>query len=200
MNPVGKRREKKKAETRELILYCSRALFETVGFEKTTMRVVASSAEIGLGTIYKHFKSKAELLAAALLGDLTRLYNSAFSTIPADRPIKEQLLHISAQFYSYYTSRPALARAYLTNLFSMDDQGIASINAFDEAYIEKVTSLVEAAQKRGEIGQDKDCAFVAISFLADYFYVLGTHFIRYNETDAEKMLKILEKILDQTIS
>lgn len=199
MNPVGKIRKKQKAQTRELILDSARALFESRGYEKTTMRAVAIRAEIGLGTTYKHFTNKAALLAAALLGDLTHLYNSATAAIPPDISIKQQFIHISRQFYTFYTSRPALSKAYLANLFSMDEQGVAMINSFDEVYAEKITALVEAAQKRGEIRPDKDCAFVAMAFIADYFYVLGTCFLRYNETDPEKMLGILEKLLDQTV-
>lgn len=199
MNPTGKRRERQKAETRELILDSSRTLFETVGFAKTTMRAVASHAEIGLGTIYKHFANKADLLAAALLGDLTRLYDSAMTTVAADMPLKQQFIQISRQFYSYYTSRPVLTRAYLTNLFSMPPQGLAHINHFDEIYALQVTQLVEHAQKRGEIRSERDCTDVATSIIASYFYVLLNHFLRYNETDPDKMLKILERLIDQTI-
>lgn len=199
MNPKAKRRERQKAETRELILDSARSLFETMGYDKTTMRAVASHAEIGLGTIYKHFPNKAELLTAALLGDLTRLYESAMATVAADMPLKHQFLHISRQFFSYYTSRPALIRAYLTNLFAMEPQGIARINHFDEAYGVQVTQLVAQAQKRGEISPGRDCTDVATAIIAGYFYVLVTYFLRYNETDPEKMLEILGRLLDQTI-
>jgi AcrR family transcriptional regulator len=199
MNPMGTRREKQKAETRELILESARRLFETQGFEKTTIRAVAGDARISLGTIYKHFKNKAALLAAALLGDLTDLYDSAVATMPTNVCIKQQLIHLSRQFYTYYTSRPALARAYLTHLFTLDAQEIAQINAFDKIFAEKSTSLVTLAQKRGEIAADKDSSFVAVSFLADYFYVLGNDFLRYGEQNPEKMLAILENLLDQTI-
>jgi AcrR family transcriptional regulator len=199
-NPVGTRRQKQKAETREVILDSARKLFEAKGFEKTTMRGVAINADIGLGTIYKHFANKSEMLAAALLGDLTRLYDGAMAGIPLDVSVKQQFIHISRQFYAYYISNPDLARAYLKNLFSMDASEIDQINKFDEIHAEKVTALVAAAQHRGEISPDRDCGFVAMSIIADYFYVLATCLLRYNETDLEKMLGILEKMLDQTLS
>ena len=199
VEPAGKLREKQKAATRELILDSARALFETEGFKDTTMRKVAISAEIGLGTIYKHFKNKAALLIAALLGDLTRLYAAATAELPADRPLKQQLVQVARPFYAYYTSRPALARAYLTNLFAMDDEELTSINAFDETYAEHITRLVEQARARGEIPPEKDSALVATAYMAAYFFVLVTCFLRYHETDPEKMLILLENLLDQTI-
>jgi len=200
MNPVGKRREQQKAETHEIILESARILFETVGFEKTTMRAVATNAGIGLGTIYKHFNNKAALLTAALLGDLTRLYNSATSAIRENIPLKQQFLSISGQFYTYYTARPALARAYLTNLLALDEQGMAQINAFDEAYADKIRFLVEQAQERGEISTEKNSNYVALSIIADYFFVLVTFFLRYGETDPERMLGVLEQLLEQTVA
>ncbi|MBI9085299.1 MAG: TetR/AcrR family transcriptional regulator [Desulfobacterales bacterium] len=199
MKPVGKRKGIQKAETRELILESARALFEAEGFEKTTMRAVALHAEIGLGTIYKHFTNKVTLLAAAFLGDLTHLYDSAMASIPANISIKEQFIHISRQFYLFYTSRPSLSRAYLVNISSMDEQATALINNFDASFTENLTILVAQAQKHGEISPHKNAAFVAMSLIADYFYVLGNHFLRNNETDPDRMLEILGKLLDQTV-
>ena len=199
MMPAGQRRARQKAETRELILESARVLFETEGFEKTTMRAVAVRAEIGLGTIYKHFTNKADLLAAAMLGDLKRLNHSAFSTLQEGLSLKQQFMYISRQFYSYYTSRPGLIRSYLTHVFLIDAREFAKINTFDERYTEKVTEMVVQAQKRGEIDPGRDGGFVAMSLIADYFFVLVTFFLRYNETDPEKLLEVLAKLIDQTI-
>ena len=115
-NPVGKRRERQKAETYELILESARVLFETQGFKKSTIRAVATHAEIGLGTIYKHFDNKNSLLAAAFYDDLIRLFNKAIRTIPTDTTIQVQLVHMAKFNYNYYTSRPKLSREYLKHI------------------------------------------------------------------------------------
>jgi len=199
MEPAGKLREKQKAATRRLILDTARTLFETDGFKDTTMRKVALRAEIGLGTIYKHFKNKAALLVAALHDDLTRLYAAADSRVPEHKPLRQQLLQIARPFYAYYTARPALTRAYLTNLFTLDEELLEPINAFDEAYAESITQLVERARGRGEIGPEQDNACVAMAYMANYFFVLANFFIRYNETDPEKLLSLLDALLAQTL-
>ena len=200
MQPTGNRRQIQKAETRELILDSARALFETEGYQRTTMRAVATHAGIGLGTIYKHFQNKPALLVAAFLGDLTRLYESAMSGIPAGKPLRAQFLHISRKFLAFHTGRPALSKAYLTNMFSLDADNLALINTFDEAYTEKLVSLAEQAQQRGEIDSAKDPNYIALSLAANYFYVLGNNFLRYNETDIKKLLDLLGHMLDQTLS
>lgn len=53
-------------DTRAAILEAARALFADLGFERTTMRAVATQAHVDVALIYHHFGSKDELLAAAL--------------------------------------------------------------------------------------------------------------------------------------
>ncbi len=197
--PVGKRREKQKAETYALILESARFLFETNGFEKTTIRAVASHAEIGLGTIYKHFNNKISLLAAALYDDLLRLFNDAIETIPVDATIQGQFIHLAGFNYRYYTSRPVLSREYLKYIIFVEDDWSKKIEVFDESYSEEVIKLVCEAQRRGEISPEKDCRFVALSLMADYFFVLGDLFLRKKITDPEQMLSFLNNLIEQTI-
>jgi AcrR family transcriptional regulator len=201
MNPVpmGKRRQKQKARTREIILESTRTLLEKKGYDNTTIRAVAAHAEIGLGTIYKHFSNKRALFTAAFSGDLQTLFDKALASIPAGQTFKSQFLQIARQFYTYYTSRPALTKVYLTNLFLMARDELALINAFDDAFAEKINGLVEQAQKRGEISSEKSSKFVIMSIMADYFFVLLNFFLRYDVMNPEELLGILEGMIDQTI-
>ncbi len=194
-NPMGKRREQQKAETYDLILDSARFLFDTQGFEKTTMRMVAFHAQIALGTIYTHFKNKTSLLAAAFHDDLVRLYDDAIDTLPAHVSIQEQFIHLAGFNYRYYTARPKLSREYLCHIALVDDEWSVKIGDFESAYSQKVTDLVCAA----EISGKKDCRFVALSLMADYFFVLGDLFLRQKINDPEQMLAFLKKMINQTI-
>ena len=69
-----------------------------------------------------------------------------------------------------YCSRPLLTKAYLTNLFALEAQGFSQISAFDEAYLDDMARLASAAQENGEIHPAKDCRYVAMSIMADYFF------------------------------
>ncbi len=199
-NPVGKRREKQKAETYALILESAKYLFDSVGYEKTTMRAVATHAEIGLGTIYKHFPNKMSLLSIAFSDDLRKILDSSIKDIPEDGTIQKQFIHISRYYYTFYTSRAELSRAYLKNMLYYGDEWMNDVNALDMEYAKTVMQLVLSAQERGEISPEKDSEFVAYSFISNYFFVLATFFIRLKETDPEKMLTFLEKLLDQIVN
>lgn len=198
-NPIGRRREIQKAQTNALILDSARSLFESTGFAKTTIRAVASHAGIGLGTIYKHFDNKISLLAAALYDDLNRLTSEAVGTIPEKVPLKEQLIHMAGFKYRYYSKRPKLSREYLKHIMFVEGEWARKIEIFDDAYLQRVTALINIAQKNDEISLKKDCRLVALSFMADYFFVLTDLFLRKNITDPEQMLTFLGNLIDQTL-
>jgi AcrR family transcriptional regulator len=58
------KRTEKSQSTRETILSCALKLFREKGFDKTTMREIATSAELAAGASYYHFSSKDELVFA----------------------------------------------------------------------------------------------------------------------------------------
>ena len=53
-------------DTRNDLILAARALFADLGFERTTMRAVATRAGVDVALIYHHFGSKTGLLEAAL--------------------------------------------------------------------------------------------------------------------------------------
>jgi len=197
--PKGMRRKQQKAETNAIIVNSARYLFETLSYEKVTIRAVAAHAQIGLGTIYKHFPNKLSMLAAAFFGDLKMLYQDAISTVPEDEPFKTQFVHISKEFFSFYTAHELLSRAYLSHLFFFDREWMDQINAFDDAYADKISELIRAAQDRGEISALKDSNALALALMSNYFFVLVNCFLRDNDTDPAQLAHRLESLVEQTL-
>ncbi|SEE71682.1 DNA-binding transcriptional regulator, AcrR family [Arthrobacter alpinus] len=59
---AGKATEGKSAQTRALVLQTALSMFRSKGFAKTTMRAIASEADVSLGSAYYYFASKDELV------------------------------------------------------------------------------------------------------------------------------------------
>ncbi len=55
-------RERKRRQTRELLIETGRRLFETHGYDQTTVADIAAAAEIGTRTFFAYFESKEQLL------------------------------------------------------------------------------------------------------------------------------------------
>ena len=63
--------ERRKALTRTKLLAAARRLFASQGFEQTTIRDIATEADIALGGFYNYFPTKEDVLAALLAGALS---------------------------------------------------------------------------------------------------------------------------------
>lgn len=61
---IADRKSREKEELRALILNSARKLFVENGVEQTTIRSIADAIDYSIGTVYKHFKDKNEILHA----------------------------------------------------------------------------------------------------------------------------------------
>ena len=59
-------RERQKAERRALLLSVARDLFETIGYDATTMAKVADRASVSTPTVFNYFGSKDDLMLAII--------------------------------------------------------------------------------------------------------------------------------------
>src|ERR1700746_1524861 len=66
------------AATRERILQVSQQLFAAQGFEATTTRDIAQSAEIGVGTLFNYFPTK-EAILGSLAADAVAAAHQEFA-------------------------------------------------------------------------------------------------------------------------
>ena len=57
-------RERAMASTCEAVLAAAKAQFEASGYERTTIRTIASTAGFSTGAVFTHFASKADLYSA----------------------------------------------------------------------------------------------------------------------------------------
>lgn len=120
-------------------------LAEEGGFEGMRLRDVADASEVALGTLYKYFRSKEQILLFALTEEIGRVEQAL-----AQRPVEGRtpLERISTFFQRTTTGlvrRPQLARAILRSISAGDGDLAVQIAGFHL----RVTRLIVAAL-RGE--------------------------------------------------
>ena len=189
----GTLRQRQKTETYQLILKAARYLFETEGYTKTTIRKIATHAGIALGTIYKHFKQKSTVMAAAFCEDIGSVLDDSIQKMPKEAGVREKLLFLADGFISFYAENQKLAGTYLRYAAFVSWEETMEL---DERTLNYVVSLVEEAKKRGEIQQDIDSFLLSFSFLSNYFMAVGTVFLRHPNFDREQTLDLLGKMTD----
>ncbi|MFZ1862828.1 MAG: TetR family transcriptional regulator [Polyangiales bacterium] len=125
------------------------ALAERDGYQAVRLRDVAATAQVALGTVYKRFASKEEILIAALEQESDKLLAKI-----GKKPVPGQDAHERVQFvFSALTKgllrRPNLAKALVRSLASGDPNITERVTSFHAV----ITVLVIAAI-RGEAAEE----------------------------------------------
>jgi AcrR family transcriptional regulator len=113
-------RNEKKQLTKERILEAAKKLFFNNGFEATTTEEVARQAEIGVGTLFNYFDSKAELLVEVFSEEFVEDMNMKDYKITAE----DQNRKVSDLVYKYLYNRVERYTHFSKTLFR-DMMGVA---------------------------------------------------------------------------
>jgi AcrR family transcriptional regulator len=153
--------------TRERILASAARLFAENGFEGSSMPAIAKAAGITAGAIYKHFKSKGELLLEVV--------KRSFESTP---------LFMQNSAAATATALPRLASAYtepemkLVRQLSIEVHSAASRDSevrrvlalSDEAAMQYIADAIALAQGKGELDTGLNPEFAARLFC---IFVMG---------------------------
>ena len=126
------------------------ALAERDGYQAVRLRDVAASAQVALGTVYKRFASKEEILIAALEQESEKLVAKiGKQPVPGEGP-RERVHFVFSALTRGLLRRPNLAKALVRSLASGDPnitERVASFHAL-------ITAMVMAAI-RGEAASEQ---------------------------------------------
>lgn len=95
---VVDRKAREFQKRREDILQGAFDLFAELGIESVTMDMIAEQAEVGKGTIYKHFTSKNEIFACLVIRQGNEMVGH-LSKIPRDAPVIVQIKDVMRIFW-----------------------------------------------------------------------------------------------------
>ena len=190
----GTRRKKNRDETRQVIFDTAYALLEKKGYEKMTMRDLAAQAGVGLGTIFQHFRDKATLLVSIFEHEFQPIVDQAFASVP-QRDLKEQLLYLVRQFYSFYARRPHLSRILIKELYIDPNNAERISNSFLRD-IGKLEALFEAAKQRKELDPQTNVSEAVMLWWSFYAFILFQA-LQLPRFDVDVQLDLMGRLIDQ---
>lgn len=91
LTPTHKAPRADAARNHELILCTARRMFDSHGVGNVTMSAIAEAADIGKGTLYRHFPDKAELLHALIDSETQGLHEQTAERLNHHECAKENL-------------------------------------------------------------------------------------------------------------
>ncbi|TDC83555.1 TetR family transcriptional regulator [Nonomuraea deserti] len=100
------RRERKKRQTRQLLVDAAFKLFAEQGYERTTIAQIASEADVSMKTFFNHFPAKEDVVFGNAGG-----YTEQAQKVIAQREPGESIPHLLLRLYdailaTYYTEGP----------------------------------------------------------------------------------------------
>ena len=131
------------SDKRSRILASAIVLAERGGFEAVRLRDVAAHAEVALGTVYKRFRSKDEIVIAALDLEAEKLQRQLQRRPAAGERPQDRVISFFQRATNNLFRKPNLARAILRSLTSGDEQLTQNIATFHE----RMTNLIIAAMR-----------------------------------------------------
>lgn len=166
------RREENKLEKRARLRDAAEKLFRKRGYENTTTREIADEAEIATGTLFLYAPDKQDLLFLVMHEHLRVAVEEAFDTLPKNAKLPRALRHIFSKLYAMYEVREPLARHFVASLPGATGPNALEINALTFHFLQRVATVVEKAQTRGEVRTDVAPLAIATVCFELYFTTL----------------------------
>lgn len=137
-------RARKKREIKEQIIKSAERIFLQQGYEKTTIAQIAQQADIGIGTFYNYFSSKAEIFLFTFIQQTHKELSSNFSDFllhSSDDP--ERILNnlLNLYFDTLQKIDKAMWKELLTVLMSNPQQTMKNLEYYLEIDMESVDQL-----------------------------------------------------------
>jgi AcrR family transcriptional regulator len=144
------------ADTRARILKAAKEIFFRDGFADTNLDEVASRAEVGKGTLYRHFESKIELYVAVLAAGGAAFDDVMRPVAEQDAPALERLRAIGRFYRRYWSERPEYV--FIFSVLHLQDfigqlspALLAEVRGIWERPLRRLEQVIADGVRRGEL-------------------------------------------------
>lgn len=164
------RRTRRSLETRETLYRTAMDLFAKRGFLETTTEDITEAADVGQGTFFNYFPTKAHVLVAFSEKQMEKGLAALQQAESGSVSIREVLRRFSHSIVEELVRTQALTRSLLTIFVAHDD--VRGIMRDTLALVrERLATICVIGQQRGDIRRDKKPAELAAALQRN---ILGT--------------------------
>ena len=162
IEPNTSTRETTKQERREKILEIASTVFASTGYANTDVQLIADMANVGKGTVYRHFESKQKLFLAAsrhCLEEMGKFVESALGgkssaqAVISKNGIADLLKQIAVAFARYYELNPHAIEIFIQERAEFRESVFPSHLMYRAETRLEFDQLIEASIAAGEIRQ-----------------------------------------------
>jgi AcrR family transcriptional regulator len=167
------RRERERLRHRQEILEAARKVVAARGLEGLTVDLVAREAEFAVGSIYRHFRSKEELVEVLLTEFAEPMFEELEAMTGSGLPFREMLLHLVRTVHEQRVETLPLFKAYLAvpgNIPNPEGADGDRMRALVARYLGALDAVLVVGQAEGVLpAGDRGAMLVSLAGLMDAF-------------------------------
>jgi len=147
----------------EIIERCA-DLFDSDGYHRATMQMLADEVGLGKPTLYHYFRSKTEILYAIHQLQISALIDGLDSVQRRGLAPEELLLHAARDILQQIANHPGYVRAFFEHYGELEGPKRAEIRARRKEYFDKICAIIKAGMAAGAF-RKSDIELSAYGFL-----------------------------------
>jgi AcrR family transcriptional regulator len=185
-------REEGKQATRQRVLAAARDLFEEIGFEEATIRMIARRAAVSVGSVFTTFTGKSEILSHVMSDRLEGMYAELDRVVPHLRGhAVDRLRSIMAVHYSIEMRRQRLFVAYVSASFSWNaEQTVIPLGQNVRFKTMLADALIEG-MARGEVREGVNVDMFVEVLLAAYIW--NYRLVSHEGADVARLIDLMDR-------
>jgi len=190
-------RERHKVDKLKRIAAAALELFAENGFEGTTLRAIASRADVALGTLSLYAEDKRDLIVMLFNKSIPPIMDEAYQTIDPETPLVKSMERYFAAFYYAYAEEVTLYRIILSQLYNRPTSTHApEHDRIRVRVLEHLTLIIQNARDSGEIEASGDIELQSRCFFYFYFATVRL-WLADEEPEADAGVSELATVLEQ---
>jgi AcrR family transcriptional regulator len=147
--------------SRERILAAARELFRERGFDGATLRAIASRCGMGASSLYRHIRSKEELLVEDLAVRQEEAWRRFRAEDQRTRPTRERLERFFDHQHRLLSEEPDLTTIALRALTHPEARVARRVLALHDRTIGLLAEILLQGRMRGDLARDADVMLAA---------------------------------------
>lgn len=185
-------RKSQKEATRQRVLDAARELFETKGFDATTVREIAAQAAVSVGSVFTTFSSKGDILSQVMADRLDALYAELDRVVPHLRgSTPDRLRSIFAIHYAFETRRTRLFLAHIAAAYNWTLSPTSRPYGRTPRLKQVIRDCIAEGVNRGDVAPEADIELVVDALLASYAWTY--RLAAWDNADAEAMSAVMDR-------
>ncbi|MBS0361078.1 MAG: TetR/AcrR family transcriptional regulator [Proteobacteria bacterium] len=190
--PPPNLRQTQKEATRNRVIEAAKELFDTQGYQGTTIREIAAHAGVSVGSVFTTFASKYEVLSQVMQDRLDGLYGELDRVMPHLRgSTVDRLRTMFAIHFAFEVRHKRLFLAYIASAFDWTLPS-SSIPIGRNARLQEIISdCLRKGMAEGDVDAGVDPDEIKDLLMAAYVWVY--RLAAWHDADAKAMTEVMDR-------